>query len=54
MKFAISNHVNASTKVTLFFADYGFHSQISIELSEIYGNSKKKTFSSQWNSEKIG
>ena len=30
-KFAVSNHVNASTGMTLFFADHGFHSRTSIE-----------------------
>ena len=35
-KFATSNHVNASTDMTLFFADYGFHPCISIELPGTY------------------
>ena len=30
-EFAASNYVNASTGMTLFFADYGFHPCTSIE-----------------------
>ena len=39
--FAASNHINASTKVTLFFANYSFHLQTSIELSSIYKGEQK-------------
>ena len=40
-KFAASNHVNASTGVTLFFADYGFHFWTGMELLGIYKGEQK-------------
>ena len=30
-KFAANNHINASTEITLFFADNDFHSRTDIE-----------------------
>ena len=31
-KFAANNHVNVSTKISLFFADNEFHPRVSVEL----------------------
>ena len=36
VEFAVSNHINALTRVMLFFADYGFHSRTGIKPSGIY------------------
>ena len=41
-EFAASNYINASIKVTPFFAYYRFHPQTGIESSKTYENSKKK------------
>lgn len=30
-EFAASNHINAATEVTPFFADYGYHPRTDIE-----------------------
>ena len=38
-EFAVSNYVNASIGVTLFFTDHGFHLQTGIESPRTY---KKK------------
>ena len=40
-KFAASNHVNALTDVTLFFADHGFHPRTGIELFRTYKGEQK-------------
>ena len=41
-EFATNNHINASTGVTSFFADYRFYPQTGIEFLGIYKNSKKR------------
>ena len=41
IEFVANNHVNASTGVTLFFADYGFYPQTGMELSGIYKDEQK-------------
>ena len=33
-KFPANNHVNKSTRVTLFFADNGFHPRTGVELPQ--------------------
>ena len=43
-EFAASNHVNMLTKVTPFFADYGFHSQTGIEPPDIHTGEQKAEF----------
>ena len=40
----MNNHVNTSTGVTLFFADYGFHPQIGMELPGMYKGKQKAKF----------
>ena len=40
-EFAVSDHVNASTGVTPFFADHGFHPRISIEPPRTYDGERK-------------
>lgn len=40
-EFAASNHINISTGVTLFFADYGFHPRTEIESPETYKEDQK-------------
>ena len=42
-KFAVSNHVNVSIGMTLFFADHGFHSQTSIEPLGMYKKGEQQT-----------
>ena len=37
-EFAVSNHVNASIKVTPFFTNHEFHPCIGIESSDIYND----------------
>ena len=41
VEFAASNHINTSTGVTLFFADYSFHSQTNMKSFDIYKKNKK-------------
>ena len=41
-EFAASNYVNASTNMTLFFADYGFHSCIGIEPSGMFDSKDER------------
>ena len=41
-KFAVSNYVNASTGVILFFADHSFYPQTSIEPSRTYKKERKQ------------
>ena len=41
IEFAANNYVNAATKVTLFFANYIFHPQTSIEPLGIYKGEQK-------------
>ena len=43
-EFAASNHINASTGVTPFFADYGFHPQTNIEPPGTYKGKPKAEF----------
>ena len=40
-KFAANNHVNVSTKVMPFFADYSFHSQTGMEPPGTYKGDQK-------------
>ena len=40
-EFAASNHVNASTEVTPFVVDYGFHSQTDMEPLSTYDGEQK-------------
>ena len=40
-KFAANNHVDASTGINPFFADYGFHLGSGIELLKAYKTSQK-------------
>ena len=40
-KFAVSNYVNASTGMTLFFADHGFHPRTGIEPPGTYKEEQK-------------
>ena len=40
-EFAVSNHINTSMGVTPFFADYGIHPQIGIELPGMYEGEQK-------------
>ena len=41
MEFTANNHINRSTKITSFFADYGFQLRIGIKLFNIYNNEQK-------------
>lgn len=41
-EFAANNHVNASTRMTLFFANYGFHPWAGIEPAHTYGGVEQK------------
>ena len=40
-EFAASNHINISTRVMPFFADYGFHPQTGMELPGTYKDKQK-------------
>lgn len=40
-EFVASNHVNASTGVTPFFADYGFHPRTGIEPPQTYEGERR-------------
>ena len=40
-KFAVSNYVNAFIDMTLFFANYGFHSCIDIKPPRTYKGEQK-------------
>lgn len=40
-EFAASNHVNASTDMTPFFANHGFHPRTGIELSGTYKSERQ-------------
>ena len=41
-KFAVSNHVNTSPGMTLFFADHKFHPRTGIEPSKMYKKEGKQ------------
>ena len=43
-EFIISNHINTSRKIIMFFANYGFHLSISIKPSGIYNDEQKTAF----------
>ena len=40
-EFAANNHVNASTEIMLFFADYNFHPQTSMKPPGTYKGKQK-------------
>lgn len=42
VEFTTNNHVNISTKMILFFANYGFYFRTSIEPSKVYEGAEKK------------